>query len=120
MSKNDLKKMLRAVKRVTQERGWEKYHTPKNMAMDLVREASEALEHCIWQTDQEIKKDKKRVDEIKDEMGDVLHALLLLSDSLDADLADCFWHKLEKTEKKYPPEQALKFTVETIKKLRKK
>ena len=93
--------MLQACLEVTKERGWKQYHTPRNMALDLAREVGEAIEHFVWASNQQIKNDKKRVDEIADELGDVLHALLLLSDSLKIDLPKAFWEKLEKTKKKY-------------------
>lgn len=101
--RNDLQTILQAVVKFTADRGWQQYHTPKNIAMNLVREATEVMEHLVWPTNEEILKDKKRLEEIKDEIGDVLHALLLLADSLDVDLASCFWKKLEKTGKRYPP-----------------
>ena len=102
MNKHDLREMKKAVLKVAQERDWTKFHTPKNMALDVVREMGEMIEHFIWETNEEIKKDKKRISEIKDEMADVLHALLLLADSLKIDLGESFWKKLEKVKKKYP------------------
>lgn len=104
--KRDLKTMSQAVLEFTKERGWEKFHTPKNMAMDLVMEATELMEHFVWlKTGFEVKKDKKRLQEVKDEMADVLHSLLVLTDSLKVDLGDCFWGKLKRLEKKYPKEK---------------
>lgn len=102
---SDLNEMQQAALEVCHERQWDKYHTPKNMAMDLVREASEVLEHLIWPTNREILKDKARLAEIKDEMGDVLHALLLLADSCGIDTVAAFWDKLEKTKLKYPKDE---------------
>lgn len=94
--------MLEAVKKITADRGWEKHHTPKNLAMDLAREVGELLEHFVWETNEQIKKDKPRILRIKDEMADVLHSLLLLADCLKIDLPKSFWNKLEKMKKKYP------------------
>lgn len=61
MNKYDLREMKKAVLKVTKDRCWEKFHTPKNMAIDVVREVGEMLEHFTWSTDEEIKKDKKRI-----------------------------------------------------------
>ncbi|MBU0618796.1 nucleotide pyrophosphohydrolase [Patescibacteria group bacterium] len=97
--------MLQAVRQTSKERNWEKHHTPKNLAMDLVREASEALEHFVWATNEEIKKDKKRIKKIQDELGDVLHSMLLLADVLKIDLPKSFWQKLEKVKKRYPADK---------------
>lgn len=102
----DLKAMSKAILKFGNERGWKKFHTPKNMAMDLVREATELMEHFVWLKDgREVRKDKKILQEVKDEMGDVLHSLLVLADSLKIDLAKCFWQKLRKADKKYPKEK---------------
>lgn len=105
--KNDgeLKEMLKAAKVTAKKRGWEKYHTPKNMAMDLSREAGEVLEHFIWEENEEILADKERIEEIRREMGDVLHALILLADILGVDLAESFWTKLREIDVKYPAEK---------------
>ncbi|MBD3279295.1 MAG: nucleotide pyrophosphohydrolase [Candidatus Pacebacteria bacterium] len=84
---SDLNQMMQAVLKITQERDWAQYHTPKNMAADLVREGSEVLEHFIWPTNKEILADSSRLQEIADQIGDVLHALLLLADACNIDLA---------------------------------
>ena len=88
--------------KVTKDRCWRKFHLPKNMVLDVVREVGEMVEHFVWDTNEEIKKDKQRIKEIQDEMGDVLHGLLLLADCLNIDLAESFWIKIEKVKKKYP------------------
>lgn len=107
MNKNqDLSAMKKAVLRFARERGWEKFHTPKNMAMDLVREAGELMEHFVWLKDgHEVRRDKEILQGVKEEMADVLHALLLLADSLKVDLGESFWQKLKKTAKRYPKEK---------------
>jgi len=102
MKSNNLQKMLNAVVLISKERGWEKFHAPKNVAMDLVRESSEALEHFIWDSNEEILKDKKRIEKIRMEMADVLHSLLILSYILKIDLSESFWEKLEEVKKRYP------------------
>ena len=102
----NLKTLSQAVLKFGNARGWKKFHTPKNMAMDLVREATELMEHFVWlKTGKEVKKDRKRFQGVKDEMADVLHSLLVFADSLEINLEDCFWDKLEKLEKKYPKEK---------------
>jgi len=114
-----LSQMLKEVKKITKDRGWEKHHTPKNMAMDLARESSEVLEHFIWATNDKIKKDKTRIKRIQDEMADVLHSLLLLSDVLKVDLPKAFWKKLEKVKKRYPVEKVYGKTGYEYKNLKK-
>ncbi len=91
----DLDKMKQAVLQLSKDKGWEPFHTPKNTVMDLVREASEAMEHMLWPTNEELKQDEVRKEKIALELADVLHSLLLAADSLEIDLVDSFWKKLE-------------------------
>ena len=103
MSKdNSISSMLKAVLKFRDERSWVQYHTPKNLAMNLVREASEALEVCLWQTDGQILSDEERKEDIAKELADVLHCLLLFSHTLDIDIVKAFWSKLKELDKRYP------------------
>jgi NTP pyrophosphatase (non-canonical NTP hydrolase) len=87
--------MKQVVLQLSKDKGWAPFHTPKNTVMDLVREASEAMELMTWLTNQEIKQDEVRKEKIALELADVLHSLLLTADSLEIDLVDSFWKKLE-------------------------
>ncbi len=97
-----LSDMSAAVKKITVDRGWQKYHNPKNMAMDLVREASEALDHLVWDKSDEPINDPQKRKAIGKELADVLHSLLLFADAMDLDLAEQFWSKLKEVRKRYP------------------
>lgn len=121
MSKNDsLSLMLKAVLKFRDERNWAKYHTPKNLAMDLVREASEALEVCLWQTDEQILSDKERKEDIAKELADVLHSLLLFSHTLKIDVAEAFWLKLDELDKRYPASEFIDHLTYDFKKKQKR
>lgn len=102
---DDFQKMSIAVKELAKERDWEKFQTPKNMAMCLSKEAGEVLEHFIWANNEEIIKDKKRLEKIAEELGDVLQSLIVLSNVLELDLEKSFWDKIDKTKKRYPVEK---------------
>jgi dCTP diphosphatase len=71
----------------TREREWDRYHTPKNLAMALIVEAAELAEHFQWLTAEESQspQDGKR-EQIRDELADVLIYLVELADTLDIDL----------------------------------
>jgi NTP pyrophosphatase (non-canonical NTP hydrolase) len=115
--KNIFSSMMAAVKKFRDDRNWEQYHTPKNLAMDLVRESSEAVEICLWQTDEELLKDEERKADIAKELADVLHCSLLFSDVLEIDLVRSFWDKLDELDKRYPPD---KYTDESTYSYKKK
>ena len=85
-------------------RDWEQFHTPKNLAMGLVAEAAEVVEHFQWLTTVESQTldPAKRV-EVALELADVLLYLVMLADSLDIDLADVALRKIKLNEKRFPP-----------------
>lgn len=93
------------------DRNWEKYHTPKNVAVDISVEANELLELFTWKTDTEIlekyKNDEKFRQDVQDEFADIIHASLSFAVILDIDIETVFLKKLDKTSKKYPPEKVL-------------
>ncbi len=100
----ELRDTLRAF---TREREWDRYHTPKNLAMALIVEAAELAEHFQWLTPEESQspQDGKR-EKIRDELADVLIYLVELADTLDIDLAAAACDKIGKNALKYPVDKA--------------
>lgn len=88
-------------------RNWKQFHTPKDVALSLVLEAAEVMEHFQWKTQDEIdeylKINKKEVGE---ELADVLSYLIIMSHDLNIDLLDSLNKKLNKNEGKYPVEKS--------------
>ncbi len=92
-------------KQFVSEREWDKYHTPKNVAMGIAIESAELMEIFQWLDDQQsldLKNDPTKKEQVADEMGDILHYLVRLATLLDIDLNQSFWNKIKKTEAKYP------------------
>lgn len=85
------------------ERGWEQFHSPKNLAMALSVEVSEILELLQWSTELESGSlSHEDMSAIRDEIGDVLNYLLLLSDRLNIEPVEAASQKIDKNRKKYP------------------
>ena len=102
-----LEKLIEQIRAFNKERDWEKFHSPKNLAMALNVEVSEIAEHFQWLKEEESKNlPPEKLAEIKDEIGDVMIFLLGLSDKLNIDVLDAAAEKLEKNKKKYPIEKA--------------
>jgi NTP pyrophosphatase (non-canonical NTP hydrolase) len=94
-----------AMKQFVAEREWERFHSPKNLAMSLAIEAAELMEHVQWlETNEsgEIRNDAKRKAAMGEEMADVFCYLLALCNALDLDLTMTTLAKLEKNKAKYP------------------
>lgn len=88
-------------------RAWERFHTPKNLAMALAVEAAELLEPFQWLTaEQSQHLSVEQHEAVRQEIADVLIYLTRLADLLDIDLLDAAADKLAINARKYPVDQA--------------
>lgn len=88
-------------------RDWKQFHNPKDMALSLVLEAGEVMEHFQWKNSDEMKKHiEEHRNEIGEELADVFYWLILMSNDFDINLLDALEKKIEKNESKYPVEKA--------------
>lgn len=90
------------------ERDWDQYHSPKNLSMAISVEASELMEHFLWDDEEDIKKklkDKEKFKEVKHELADILNYAFMMADELDVDVTEIMDKKLEKNKEKYPAEK---------------
>ena len=81
------------------ERDWDQFHSPENLAKSISIEAGELLECFQWSSDY----NKNNVCE---ELADVITYCIMLADKLDVSIEDIVLDKLEKTKRKYPVEKA--------------
>ena len=96
-----------AMRRFAAERAWERFHTPKNLAMALSGEAGELIEHFQWLTAEESASLPAPVrEEVALEMADVLLYLVRLGDVLDIDLAEAARRKIAINAGRYLVERA--------------
>ena len=95
-----------AMRRFAAEREWERFHTPKNLAMALSGEAGELIEHFQWLRAEESASLPAPVrEEVALEMADVLLYLVRLGDVLDIDLAEAARRKIAINAGRYPVER---------------
>lgn len=100
---NETKEITKKIKKFRDERDWLQFHDPKNMAISIIIEASELLEHFQWKTKEEVQQYlKANKDAVKDEIADIAMCLFELADNLGIDLIKAMEKKLEKNSKKYP------------------
>ncbi len=102
-SDNNLVALRDTLRDFSAARGWRVYHTPKNLAMALIVETAELVEHFQWATPEEssaLSPDK--VAEVQDEVADVLIYLVELADALGIDLIEAAHAKIVKNALKYP------------------
>lgn len=87
------------IKAFVDERDWNKFHSPANLAKSISIEANELLECFQWD------EEHYNLDDIKDELADVINYCIQMGQVLNLDIYDIVLDKLEKTKKKYPVEK---------------
>ena len=88
-------------------RDWQQFHNPKDLAISLVLEAGEVMEHFQWKNKEEMDKYViEHKDEIGEELADTLYWILLMSHDLKIDVIKSFEKKMKKNEEKYSVEKA--------------
>lgn len=99
----DLDVLLKELKKFRDLRDWAKYHNHKDLALSVVLEAAEVLEHFQWKSPKEVEEHgRKHRKEIGEELADVLKYLVQLADNLGIDIVDAARKKLKKDAMKYP------------------
>jgi len=86
------------------ERDWDQFHNPKNLAMALSVEASELVEIFQWLTPKQAEEimSTNESEHVKEEMADIMIYLLRLADKLNVDLESAVTSKIVQNGKKYP------------------
>ena len=104
---SEIEKITKKIKKFRDERDWMQFHNHKDVALSLVLEAAEVLEHFQWKKPGEVEAHGKACkDEIADELADVAMYLFELADNLSIDLPKAIEVKLAKNAQKYPVEKA--------------
>lgn len=108
-SKINLQELKELITTFCEERDWDRYHNAKDLAIGIITEASELLEHFRFKSDKEIEdmfNNIEKKEKISEEMADVLYFLLLLSQRYNIELSDELIKKIEINRNKYPIEKA--------------
>ena len=88
------------IRKFTEERDWQQFHTPANLAKSISIEANELLE-CFQWSDTEYD-----IAHVREELADVLVYCRNMLDELGLDEDEIVNEKMEKNEAKYPVEKA--------------
>jgi NTP pyrophosphatase (non-canonical NTP hydrolase) len=98
---SDIKEITRKLLAFRDERDWEQFHNPKDLALAISIEAGELLELFLWKDYGQADKDK-----VKEELADILSFAFLLADKYDLDLKQIMLDKIKLNGEKYPVEKA--------------
>jgi len=90
-----------------QERDWDQFHSPKNLAMAMIVEAAELVEHFQWDTLEESHKlTPEKREQVSHELADTFVYLLRIAEVLKIDLIEATDEKIALNAKKYPVDKA--------------
>lgn len=94
------KETIERIRKFSDDRDWDQFHSPANLAKSISIEANELLECFQW--------DEKNYDinEVKEELADVLVYCRNMLDKLELDEDEIVNAKMEKNERKYPVDKA--------------
>ena len=94
-----MEELIKEIKQFNEERDWDQFHSPENLAKSISIEAGELLECFQWNNDY----DKE---EVCEELADVFTYCIQMAMKLGVDPKEIILKKLDKTRKKYPVEKA--------------
>jgi NTP pyrophosphatase (non-canonical NTP hydrolase) len=106
---HDLNSASQAVRKFCEDRDWDQFHLAKDLAIGLVTESSELLEHFRFKSEAEcaaLFENEKAKEEIEDEAADVFFFLLRFAQRNQIDLFRALERKMRKSAMKYPVEKA--------------
>lgn len=98
---NELSEITQKIVSFRDDRNWEQFHTPKDLAICLNVESSELLELFLWNNDDVIS-----IEKAKEELADVFYSAFLIAHHYKFDIKEIIFEKLKKNEQKYPIEKS--------------
>lgn len=91
---------IERIRKFTDDRDWDQFHSPENLAKSIVIESAELLECFQWDNE------NFDINAVKEELADVMVYCQHLADKLGLDPDEIINAKMEKNEKKYPVDKA--------------
>jgi NTP pyrophosphatase (non-canonical NTP hydrolase) len=97
----DNEEIIIALKQFRNDRDWEQFHNPKDLAIAMSIEASELMELFLWKNAEDADKEK-----VKEELADVFAFAFLLADKYEFDIKKIVLDKIRKNGEKYPVDKS--------------
>ncbi len=91
---------MERIKKFRDDRDWQQFHTPSNLAKAISIESGELLEEFLWDND------NFNLQNVKEELADVMIYCIHMANALDVNIEDIINMKMDKNELKYPVEKA--------------
>lgn len=98
---SEINEIIQALLKFRNERDWEQFHNPKDLALAISVESAEMLELFLWKNPEEADKEK-----VKEELADILSFTFLLADKYGFDIKQIILDKIKANGQKYPIDKA--------------
>jgi NTP pyrophosphatase (non-canonical NTP hydrolase) len=98
---NESEEIIQALLKFRNERDWEQFHNPKDLALAINVEAGELLELFLWKSASEA-----HVEKIREELADVFAFAFMLAEKYNFDVKEIVLEKIRRNAEKYPIEKA--------------
>lgn len=106
----NIQEIKESLKKFRDERDWQQFHNPKDLAEAIVIEAGELLEHFLWKdaktVEEKLKSDLEFRMEVEHELADIINYCLAFANSAGIDVTEASMRKLARNAEKYPVEKA--------------
>ena len=97
----DIHEITDALIKFRNERDWEQFHNPKDLALAINIEAGELLELFLWKNAEDANREK-----VKEELADVFAFAFLLANKYGFDVKEIILDKIKGNGKKYPVDKS--------------
>jgi NTP pyrophosphatase (non-canonical NTP hydrolase) len=97
----EIKEIIEALIKFRNDRDWEQFHNPKDLALAINVEAGELLELFLWKSANEANEEK-----IREELADVFAFAFMLAEKYNFDVKEIVLEKIRRNAEKYPIEKA--------------
>lgn len=98
---NEMQEIINSLIKFRNERDWEQFHNPKDLALAINVEAGELLELFLWKNANEANTEK-----VREELADIFAFAFLLADKYQFDVKEIVLEKIRRNGEKYPVEKA--------------
>ncbi|OYU94109.1 MAG: nucleotide pyrophosphohydrolase [Bacteroidetes bacterium B1(2017)] len=93
--------IIQALLKFRNERDWEQFHNPKDLALAISIESAELLELFLWK-----KAEDANTEKVKEELADIFSFAFLLAEKYGFDVKEIVLEKIKKNDLKYPVDKA--------------